>query len=61
MKKFFKDFFSTTNEINENTVMGLIFAVLLVAGTFMSGVPEDKYYIVAGLVAVFFGVGAFKK
>ena len=59
--KFFKDFFSTSNEINENTVMGVLFAAVLIAATFLNLVPEDKYYILAGTMALFFGIGAFKK
>ena len=61
MKKFFKDFFSTSNEINEDVVMGVIFAIALLVGTFTGVVDGEKYYILAGMVAVFFGVGAFKK
>jgi hypothetical protein len=61
MKTFFKNFFSTSNEINENTVMGFLFALILVAATFTGIVPEEKYYILAGTMALFFGIGAFKK
>ena len=59
--KFIKDFFSTSNEINENVVMGVIFALAFLVATFISIVDADKYYILAGMTAVFFGVGAFKK
>ena len=59
--KFFKDFFSTSNEINENVVMMLIFTIALLIATFIPVVDGEKYYILAGLVAVFGGVGAFKK
>jgi hypothetical protein len=61
VKKFFKDFFSVENGINENTVMGVVFSVALLTSTFVTFVPEDKYYILAGLVASFFTIGAFKK
>ena len=58
---FLKDFFSTSNEINENIVMGVIFAIAFLVATFLPVVDEGKYYILAGMTAVFFGVGAFKR
>ena len=58
---FLKNFFSTGNEINENIVVGAIFAIALLVATFLPLVDGEKYYILAGMVAVFFGVGAFKK
>ena len=63
MRKFLKDFFSTSNEINENVVVGVIFLVALIAATFIPNdfVGQDKYYILAGLVAASFGFGALKK
>jgi len=61
MKKFLKAFFSTSNEINENIVMGVIFAVILLAATFVPFVDQSKYYILAGGVLAFFGIGALKK
>jgi hypothetical protein len=59
--KFFKDFFSVSNEINENIVVGSIFVLALLAGTFLPIVDGEKYYILAGMTALFFGIGAFKK
>jgi len=61
MKDFFKKFFSTSNEINENIVMGVLFALVFISATFFKIVPEDKYYVLAGTMALFFGIGAFKK
>lgn len=61
MKKWLKDFFSTSNEINENIVMGLIFAIAFMIGTFLGNVGQEKYYILAGMVALFFGLAPFKK
>ena len=58
--KWVKDFFSTSNEINENTVMGLLAFIVLVIGYFV-GVPESAFYTMAGLVAAFFGLGALKQ
>ena len=60
MKQFLKDFFSISNNINENVIMGVIFSVLFIAMTFTS-IDAEKYYTLAGLVAVFFGVGALKR
>jgi hypothetical protein len=59
--KFLKDFFSTSNEINENVVIGLVFVITLLVVTFIPAVTEEKYYVLAGLVAAFFGLGALKK
>ena len=61
MKNFLKNYFSTSNEINENIVMGTIFAIALLISTFLPVVDGEKYYILAGMVAIFYGVGAFKK
>ena len=56
-----KEFFSTSNEINENVVMGCVFAMCLIVSTFIDVVTPDKYYTLAGLTAAFFGLGALKK
>jgi hypothetical protein len=61
MKNFLKQYFSTGNDINENIVMGTIFAIALLISTFLPVVDGEKYYILAGMVAIFYGVGAFKK
>ncbi len=60
MKDFIKQFFAVDNAVNENTVMGVIFSACLIVSTFIP-VTDEKYYILAGLVAVMFGVGAFKR
>ena len=60
MKKFLKDFFSISNEINENVVMGVIFSVLFLGVTFTS-IDVEKYYTIAGMITLFFGVGALKR
>ena len=60
MKKFIRDFFSTSNEINEDTVMGVLSFAMLVTEYFI-GMSADVLYIMAGLVGLFFGVGALKK
>ncbi len=61
MKKFLKDFFSTSNEINEHIVIGVIMAIAFLIATFTDVVGSDKYYILAGSVALFFGIAPFKK
>ena len=60
MKKFFYNFFSISNEINENVVMGVIFSILFIAMTF-TDISAEKYYTLAGMITLFFGVGALKK
>lgn len=60
MKDFIKQFFAVDNAVNENTVMGVVFALCLIVSTFVP-IDAEKYYILAGLVAVMFGVGAFKR
>lgn len=59
--KFLRDFFSTSNEINEDTVIGVVFVVTLLVATFITDVEPEKYYILAGLVAACFGLAALKK
>ena len=61
MKKFLKDFFSTSNEINENVIMGVLFAMVLIAATFVPYIDDNKYYVLTGAVLAFFGIGALKK
>ena len=61
MKDWFRRFFSTDNSINENVVMGVIFAVVLLGASFIPIVSEQKYYVLAGAVLAFFGIGALKK
>jgi membrane protein CcdC involved in cytochrome C biogenesis len=61
MKDWLRRFFSTENSINENIVMGVIFAVFLIAVSFVPIVDQEKYYILAGMVAAFFGLGALKR
>jgi len=61
MKQFLKDFFSTSNNINENIVMGVIFAIALLVAVFLPIVTGEKFYILAGIVALFFGLAPFKK
>ena len=56
-----KKFFAVSNEINENTVMGVVFSICLIVSTFLGDVSADKYYILAGLVAIFFGLNLTKK
>ena len=59
--RFFKDFFSTSNEINENIVIGVVFAVAFLVATFVPLVTPEKYYTMAVLVGAFFGLGALKR
>jgi len=60
--KFLKNFFSTSNEINENIVVGVILLVALLVATFLPNlVDSGKYFTLAGLTAASFGFGALKK
>ncbi len=61
MKNFFKSFFSTSNDINENTIMGVIFAVVAIVAVFIAGVDDPKFYTLCGMTLGFFGIGSFKK
>lgn len=63
MNKFFTkvntvvgQFFSNENTINEQIVMGVVFSVCLIVATFVSEVPQDKYFSLLGLVGLFFGL-----
>lgn len=59
--KILKDFFSTSNEINEDTVVGTIFVIATLIAAFTPMVGPEKFYVLAGLVAASFGIGALKK
>lgn len=61
MKKFLKAFYSTSNEINENLIFATIFAVAFIVATFTDLVSGEKYYILAGAVALCLGIAPFKK
>lgn len=60
MKKWLHDFFSTSNDINENIVIGVIFAAAFLIALF-TNVDDSKFYTLAGTLCLFFGVGALKK
>ena len=53
-------FFSTSNEINENTVMGVIFAAVTITG-FILKYDLASLGIISGMTMGFFGIGAVKK
>jgi len=61
MKEWFRKFFSVSNDVNENIVVGCVFGVAFLLATFLPIVDENKYYILAGTMAGFFTIGAFKK
>ncbi len=60
MRKWFHNFFAVENEVNENTVMGTLFAVVLIVSVFMN-VDKEIVWTLAGIVLSFFGLGALKK
>ncbi len=53
-------FFAVNNDVNENTVMGLAFSVVLIIAVFDSTVTLDKFGILAGLVAGCFALNLKK-
>ena len=61
MKKWLHDFFSVSNEINENIVIGVLFVLVFIPCIFLDFVPDAKLYTLAVLIASFFGLGALKK
>jgi len=61
MKELIKNFFSTSNEINENTVFAVVSFGLMVAAIFLPFISADKFYALCGFTAACLGVGALKK
>ena len=59
----FKDFFSTSNKINENTVMGVFMALCMVVSIMWEGleVSQESIYTMAGMTMGFFGLSLGKK
>lgn len=60
MFKWWKQFFAVDNAVNEDTVLGVLFSVVLIVGIFVR-VSDEATYVLASLVAAFFGLGALKK
>lgn len=60
MKDWFSRFFSVSNEINENTVVGTILLVCFIIALFI-GITEEKFYTLAGTMVLCYGFGALKK
>ena len=63
MKEWFKRLFAVDNSINENTVMGLLFAVAFLVAVFVQalGVDNVALGILAGAMASFFGLSIGKR
>ena len=62
MKDFFKNFFSTSNEINENTVIGMILLVATLCAVFIKdlGIGMETVYTMAGMTMACFGLSLKK-
>ena len=60
MGNWLKKFFSTSNEINENTVVGTILLLCVIAAIW-TAVPSDKFYTLAGAMVLCYGFGTLKK
>ena len=63
MKDWFRRFFAVDNSINENTVMGVIFALALLVAVFVKplAIGEAARYTLAGAMGAFFGLSLGKK
>ena len=63
MSNFFKNFFSTSNEINENTVMGLLYAVALLCAIFIKplNIGFEVKALLGGMTSTCFGLSLGKK
>ena len=57
MSNFFGKFFSTSNEINENTVIGLILLLATLTAIFVKPlqIPSEAVYTLAGMTMACFG------
>ncbi len=60
MFKWWKSFFAVDNAVNEDTVMGALFAVVLIVAIFIKA-PQESVWVLSGIVLSFFGLGALKK
>ncbi|MDA3940496.1 MAG: hypothetical protein PF693_14495 [Spirochaetia bacterium] len=63
MKKVFKAFFSTSNEINENTVMGVLYAIMLIVSIFAKPleIGFEVKALLGGMALTCFGLSLGKK
>jgi len=60
MFKWLKKFFAVDNDVNEDTVMGVIFSIVLGVAVF-TGADNEIVWTLAGMVLAFFGLGGLKK
>ena len=62
MKKFIKHFFAVSNEINENTVIGMILLVATLCAIFIKGlgVTTEAVYVLSGMTMACFGLSLKK-
>ena len=67
MKEFMKKvgdavrkYFAVTNEVNENVVVGTVFAIALLVG-FFTKVEDPKFYTMAATTLAMFGISLGKK
>lgn len=61
MKEWFKKFFAVDNSVNEDTVMGCIFAVASLVCIFVPSITDISMYASLGAMGAFFGKNIFKK
>ena len=60
MGKWLKSFFAVDNQVNEHTVMGVLFTIVLIIGIFTKATNEIVWTL-ASIVVSFFGLGALKR
>jgi putative effector of murein hydrolase LrgA (UPF0299 family) len=62
MKAFIKHFFAVSNEINENTVIGMILLIATLCAIFIRGlgVETEAVYVLSGMTMACFGLSLKK-
>jgi len=61
MKEWFKKFFAVDNSINENTVMGVIWALPTLVGYFLPMVTLDVKILMTTATLCYFGLNLPKR
>lgn len=56
MKNWIKDFFANSNEVNEHTVVGVVFMIATVVAGFVPGIQLAVFYGFMGATLSAFGL-----
>ena len=61
--KWLKSFFAVDNQVNENTVIGVILLICLLLSIFVKGfgISQEAIYTLAGMTMACFGLSLGKK